>query len=175
MPGEHFQVCTSLHCREFEYLKCRVNPHLFFSLDHIVLGPLGPDCTKSYLFMLGLVTPITTASESCLPSVLCTSDWVEKMFSCVWISQAICSCVKRNTINANHFVADGFFPPSLLGGSKGVFDFPWIFRQSLGPGRDFWSSLNSGSHKKKKFAVVFVTASDATDLIWFTDCVVFPR
>ena len=67
------------------------------------------------------------------------------------------------------------FSPITIGWFQKVFDFPWIFRQSLGPGRDFWSSLNSGSHKKKKFAVVFVTASDATDLIWFTDCVVFPR
>ena len=35
--------------------------------------------------------------------------------------------------------------------------------RSLVPGKDFRSSLNSGSHKKKKFAVVFVTASLAID------------
>ena len=40
--------------------------------------------------------------------------------------------------------------------------------------RDFRSSLNSGSHKKK-FAVVLVTDSDAMDFGGFTDCVVFLR
>ena len=43
--------------------------------------------------------------------------------------------------------------------------------QSLVPGRDFRSSLNSGSHKKK-FVVAFMTASDATFFLGFTDCVV---
>ena len=44
----------------------------------------------------------------------------------------------------------------------------------LVPGRDFQSSLNSGSNKKK-FALVFVTASDAMDFFWFADCVLFLR
>ena len=51
--------------------------------------------------------------------------------------------------------------------------------RSLVRGRDFQSSLNSGS--RKKFVDVFVTASDAMDFVvvvvvfWFTDCVVFLR
>ena len=53
---------------------------------------------------------------------------------------------------------------------KGLFTFLgfFFFRQmrSLVPGRDFRSSMNSGSQeKKKKFAGVFVTASD--DFLFF--------
>ena len=39
---------------------------------------------------------------------------------------------------------------------------------------EFSPRKSSGSHKKK-FAVVFVTASDAMDFEGFTDCVVFLR